>query len=111
MKKGLLLPFFALIISFSPVLAQEEIDFGGAPENYDSGYVTLMEDSLILRVFTIQKINSLFVRESNGERQLSLRPNENTNLGFGFNYRWLGLNLAFNFPFVNNDDDVFGSSR
>ncbi len=110
MKKGLLLPFFAVILSLSPALGQEEFDFGGEPEHYDSGFVKLMEDSLVLRVFTIQKINSLLIRDINDNNQLILKPNENTNLGFGFNYKWLGLNLAFNFPFINNDDHIYGES-
>ena len=99
--------FFLYQLSF----AQEEVGYSGSGDEqpYDPEFVQLLEDSLVLRVFTIQKINSLLINEANqGERQLVLKPNENTNLGFGFNYRWIGLNLAFNFPFVNNDDDLYG---
>ncbi len=110
MKKKVLIAF-VLFLSGHSLIAQEEFDFGGEPEHYDSGYVHLLEDSLILRVFTISKINSLYVTDITTDRQLTLKPNENTNLGFGFNYRWLGLNLAFNFPFINNDDHIYGESR
>ncbi len=101
----------AFILFCLPSYSQEKPDTIGEPEEYDPKYVDLMEDSLVLRFFTISKINSLMIRDANDENQFSLRPNENTNLGFGFNYRWIGLNLAFNFPFINNDDDIYGNSQ
>ena len=103
---------FALFISVSAT-GQEDTGSGGISKKgeYNPEFVKLFEDSLVLRVFTIQKINSLLINDSTGNNQLTLKPNENTNLGFGFNYRWLGLNVAFNFPFINNDNDTYGSSN
>jgi Domain of unknown function (DUF4421) len=106
--------FFLLAIFFSfSALAQEEPGSKRIPqeEDFNPDYVHIFKDSLVLRVFTIQKTNSLLIKDSSGNNQLTLKPNENTNLGFGFNYRWLGLNMAFNFPFVNNDDETYGNSK
>ena len=31
-------------------------------------------------------------------------------MGLGLTYKWFSLNVAFNFPFINNDDEIYGET-
>lgn len=43
--------------------------------------------------------------------RLNYSPNDQINIGFGANWKIFGLGLAFNFKFINNDDDVYGDTK
>ena len=106
LKPCVFLLLFCSIIT--KLQAQTEVENYPRRGNYDSAYIQTYVDQLIIRGLGIKKSNRLSVKNSKSEQVLSFRPNENLNLGFGFNYKFIGLNLAFDLPFVNNDDSKYG---
>ncbi|UZR94050.1 DUF4421 domain-containing protein [Chondrinema litorale] len=79
--------------------------------NYDTSYVKSYRDQLIIRGYGITKYNRLTIRDVATDNRINFDPNSNVNFGAGFNYKWLGFNAAFNFPFINNDDEKLGKTR
>jgi hypothetical protein len=78
--------------------------------DYDTSYIASYRDVFTLRLLTSDKKNSFNVTEEKDGNTIEYEPNSTLNLGFGFTYKWLGLNLAFNFPFINNDDEIYGET-
>lgn len=74
-------------------------------------YFESYTDNLTTRIYEVTKFNSIQFISSDLESKLTYRPNTNLNVGFGFNYRGFGLNLGFNLPYINNDDDLYGSTK
>lgn len=83
--------------------------FGQNNDTPSSSYYVSYSDSLTARTYGIRKFTEV-AYEGLGEKVL-FKSNDNFNLGVGVNYRWLGLNLAFNFPFINRDDAIYGSTQ
>ncbi len=101
--------FTSLLLVFSAhVQAQPEVENYPRRATYDTAYIQTYVDQLIIRGLGIKKSNRLNLQNGKSEKVLSYRPNENLNLGFGFNYKFVGLNLAFDLPFINNDDNKYG---
>ncbi len=88
--------------------AQPEVENYPRRAVYDSAYIQTYADQLIIRGLGVKKSNRISLKNDKREQVLSYRPNENLNLGFGFNYKFIGLNLAFDLPFINNDDQRYG---
>jgi len=79
-------------------------------EKTDSLYVK--DYSHKLTVFTYGKtkyVQVLFANKKTNEK-IGFSPNNRFNVGFGFTYKWLGLGIAFNLPFINNDNDLKGKT-
>jgi hypothetical protein len=66
---------------------------------------------LSVRIYGINKYSSFEIKENENDQDVNYTPNSNLNLGFGFSYKWFGLGLAFNFPFINNDNDIYGTTK
>lgn len=99
----------SILCWFVPNLqAQTEVENYARQGSYDSAYIQTYVDHLIVRGLGIKKSNRLNVKNTKNEQVISFRPNENLNLGFGLNYKFVGLNLAFDLPFINNDDSKYG---
>ncbi len=74
-------------------------------------YYTSLKDKLSLYLYGINKFNAFEMKDSEKENLIQFKPNENFNLGLGFNYKWAGIGAAFNFGFVNKDNDIYGDTR
>lgn len=57
-----------------------------------------------------QKYSSFSITDPLKNKTIEYTPNTQLNMGLGFNYKWLGIGLAFNFGFVNNDDNIYGKT-
>jgi hypothetical protein len=66
---------------------------------------------LSIKFYGVSKSNQLTLFDDFTGKSVFLKPNDQFNMGFGFNYKWLGVDLAFNFPFVNDDDEIFGKTN
>lgn len=83
----------------------------------DTNYIVSYADIFTPRFVIIGKSSEFTLRNTDANDtddrvdQLTFSPNDPLNLGFGFTYKWLGLNFAFNFPFINNDNDKYGKTK
>lgn len=110
MKRTLAALMLTLGLFELPARAQNgQINFNLFDKSFDSTFVADYSDLFVLRFYGISKSNHLSLR--NGSHDLVYRPNDNFNIGLGFNYRFIGINLAFNFPFINRDEQTFGETR
>ncbi len=103
--------FFLLLFStncLSTLLAQEELP--DTPK-YDTNYIIDLSDKLSVRVYGISKHNKFEINESETEQTVKYSPNSNLNFGVAFNYKWFGFGVAFNIPFINNDDHKYGKTK
>lgn len=78
--------------------------------DHDTNYIKSYRDVFTLRLLTSSKKNEFDITDEKNGNTIDYQPNSNLNLGVGFTYKWFGLNLAFNFPFINNDDDIYGKT-
>ena len=83
----------------------------GLAQEQDSTYILEFSDKLLLRVYTVTKVNSLTILNENEDRGIELLPNGNTSLGFGFNYKKLGLGIAFSLPKSSERERKFGKTQ
>ncbi len=77
----------------------------------DSLNILDYSDKLLLRVYTVTKLNTLSIQNREADKLLILEPNGNTNLGFGFNYKKFGLGIAFGLPRSEDRDRVYGKTQ
>ncbi|MGX5817426.1 DUF4421 domain-containing protein [Chitinophaga lutea] len=77
----------------------------------DTNYVENHAEDLTFRLYGSRKFTYFDMNDRNLKKEVMYRPNSNNNVGFGANYKWLGLNIGFKLPFLNNDDDKYGSTR
>ncbi|MCD4736427.1 MAG: DUF4421 domain-containing protein [Bacteroidales bacterium] len=77
----------------------------------DTGYIEDLSDELALRVYGVNKYNNFAIIDKGSDSELLYAPNGRLNFGIAFNYKWLGLGVAINFPFINNDDDIYGKTE
>lgn len=100
-----------LVVScFRNTTAQTEV-LGIEPNSDSTNYIEDLSDALGLRVYAINKFNRFSVTDNDLMQTVYYSPNDNLNLGVGFTYKWFGLGLAFNFPFINNDNDIYGKTN
>ena len=76
----------------------------------DTAYYSSLSKMLSVYLYGYTRFSQLELTNDEGNASLDYQPNENFKLGLGFSYRWIGLSVAFNFKFINNDDDLFGHS-
>lgn len=99
-----------IIIHFvSAKLCSQEIEF--LHFEYDSNYIEDLSEKLSLRIYGINKFNKFNIYDELTNLTLDYAPNNDWNFGVGVNYKWFGLGLAFNFPFINNDDEIYGNTQ
>lgn len=108
MNRSLLL-LFVLFLCSNLVLAQVEADI--APKvDFDTLYVKSYTNLLAIKLYGVTKSNQISHVDDFTNQSIDYKPNDKFNIGVGFNYKWLSLDLAFNFPFINDDDDQFGKT-
>ena len=76
----------------------------------DTNYLESYADQLTTRLYTSRKFTNFTLSDHELKPNLEYRPNDRLNLGFGATYYGLSLNIGLNFPFVNNDDDLYGTT-
>lgn len=79
--------------------------------DHDTSYIVSYRDVFTLRLLTSNKKNEFDISDEKNGNTIDYQPNSSLNLGVGFTYKWFGLNLAFNFPFINNDDHIYGKTQ
>ena len=77
----------------------------------DTNYIEAYKDELTARVFVSREQNGYNLSSRLFNPWLKYRTNDNLLLGVGYTYSFLTLNLAVKMPFINGDDDVYGTSR
>lgn len=85
--------------------------FSGLAQEQDSTHILDYSDKLLLRVYTVTKVNSLSIINDEDGRAIELLPNGNTSIGVGFNYKKLGLGLAFSPPKSSESNRKFGKTQ
>ena len=78
---------------------------------YDTNYIEDLSDKLSVRIYGISKYNKFELNDLDSNVNIKYAPNGNLNFGVGVNYKWFGLGVAFNFPFINNDDNKYGKTK
>ncbi len=99
---------FLLFLILQSVSAQEEIS---KPVKFDTLYIRDVSDKLSVRLYGINKFNRFDIHDNNAGYTVKYSPNSSVNLGFGINYKWFGLGVAFDLPFINNDDQKYGHTN
>ncbi|PZF73074.1 DUF4421 domain-containing protein [Taibaiella soli] len=77
----------------------------------DTAYISDHSNDFTFRLYGSRKYTSYTLRDHDKDTKLAYKPNDNYNLGFGFNYKFIGLNIGLNFPFINHDDDKYGTTN
>ncbi len=86
-------------------------------KDIDTNYIVNYEDVFTARFVIISKKNEFTLTNNEADstgksgNSLLFKPNDPLNIGFGFTYKWLGINMAFNLPFINNDDHIYGKTK
>ena len=78
---------------------------------YDTAYIKELSDKLSIRLYGVNKFSRFDIVDNDSDFVVKYSPNSSLNLGFGFNYRWFGLGVAFNLPFINNDNQRYGETK
>jgi len=100
-----------MVLIFGSAHSQVEADIIITPSgDFDTLYIKSYEDQLAIKFYGVSKSNEIGHVDDFTGQTLRYKPNEKFNIGIGFNYKWLGLDLAFNFPFINDDDEQFGKT-
>lgn len=98
-----------LLLFVNPVCLISQVDQND--KAFDTLYIKDLSNKLAIRVYGINKFNRFRINDNNLGKTVNYNPNSSVNLGFAVNYKWFGLGLAFNFPFLNNDDDIYGKTQ
>ncbi|MFH0893705.1 MAG: DUF4421 domain-containing protein [Bacteroidota bacterium] len=77
---------------------------------YDTSYITTYPDDLMFGLFGSNYYSNFSLHDNVKNQTVTYAPNSNFNLGFNTSWRWLGLSMAFDFRFMNHDEDVYGES-
>ncbi len=77
----------------------------------DSSYIEDHTEDLTLRLFGSRKYTYYDMIDRGLKEEVLYRPNSASNVGFGLNYKFIGVNFAFNFPFINNDNERYGKTK
>ncbi len=96
------------LIIFQSVFGQDKTS---KPLKFDTAYIRDVSNKLSIRLYGINKFNRFDIHDKQAGYTVKYSPNSSVNLGFGINYRWFGLAVAFDFPFINNDDKKYGHTN
>jgi hypothetical protein len=112
-EKYILMSFFKLatlvIILFSSQFSfsQEQII---KKTKYDTLYIISYSNLLTTKATFIIRGNNFNIYDKTSKRSLKYKPNESLAMGFAGYHKKVGLELAFNLPFINNDNDKYGKT-
>lgn len=99
---------FIFVLSIFTCLAQDD---STKKSQIDTLYIKDLSHQLSIRILSVNKFTSFDIKDNEMDSIVSYSPNRNLNLGFGINYKWFGLWFAFKFPFLNNDDEIYGETK
>jgi hypothetical protein len=99
-----------LLLQATLVLSQKKSVSVHSTLPFDTNYIVDYSDRITLKTFGILKSNQIGHYDNFTRRFIYYRPNETFDIGFGLVYEWLGFDIAFNFPFINNDNERFGET-
>lgn len=77
----------------------------------DTNYIVDYSKELTGRVYLSEKTASFRLYDGVVNKSLDYLPNEKLVVGLGANHGFLGINLGVGVPFVNQDDDKYGTTR
>jgi hypothetical protein len=80
-------------------------------EKFDTLYIKDLSDRLSIRMYGVNKFSSFDIKDNDSDKTVSYAPNSNLNLGIGVYYKWFGLGVAFNIPFINDDNHKYGETQ
>ena len=109
--KSLLYSIILLLLLLAPLNTSSQQDSVFINPKAYSNYVADYSDKLCVKLFGITKNNSVTHYDHKTKQSINYQPNENFNVGLGFVHKWLGFDLAINLPFINDDDDIYGTSK
>ena len=94
-----------------PNLLKSQSELTGIPEEDSTvnRYYQNLNNQFILRVFVLQKSNSVDLSKDN--QSLKYRPNGTFSLGVGFNYKWLGLGVSLGLPSTVEQNRKYGKTQ
>lgn len=75
--------------------------------SFDTSMIVDYSKKLNIYVYTINKFRNLNIKNNQLNKRLKYEPIGRTNLGIGFNYKWMGIGIAYNFPFMNTENDRY----
>jgi hypothetical protein len=106
--------YIIIIISFwanlSPLNLKGQLLDESILGHPDSNYIESYADKLTMRLYTSRKFTNFTLSDDLVKPNLEYRPNDRLNLGIGATYYGFSLNIGINFPFVNNDDSLYGTT-
>ena len=105
--KNLRIILVAILVNQSIICRCSDVD---SLTQDDKIYYTSLKDKLTVYLYGITKLNGFDLHDSEKDHGLSYYPNDNFNIGLGFNYKWAGIGAAFNFGFINKDNDLYGKT-
>ena len=111
MKSGIRIISILLVLIIWSQTGFGQIFDESAKLKYDTNYIKVYKDELTSRVFLSRKQNGISISERLVKPGLKYKTNDNLLLGLGYTYSFLNINLAMKMPFVNTDDDIYGSSK
>ncbi len=79
--------------------------------SYDTAFIKDLSKKLSIRIYAVNKFSNFGIKDNDSLKSVAYAPNSNMNLGIGVNYKWFGLGIAFNLPFINNDDYRYGETQ
>ena len=109
--KTLIFLLFILFIKYTSAQDADVIINQSIDSSVDTVYIKDYSHQLSIKFYGVSKSNQLTLFDDFTGKSVLLKPNDQFNMGFGFNYKWLGVDLAFNFPFVNDDAEIFGKTN
>ncbi len=110
MRKGLII-FLLSIPYFVSAQTGSQMRIDVKPSKVDTNYIKDLSEHFNLFVYGKTKYKKFGIKNKQSHQEIKYHPNDKFNVGFGFNYKWLGLGIAFNLPFINNDDDKYGKTK
>jgi hypothetical protein len=107
------MPKFIFLLLFVTVFAVSSFAQQDREKKYkfDTTYIKDLSDRLSIRIYGVNKFSAFDIIDNDSNKTVSYSPNSSLNLGLGVSYRWFGLAVAFNFPFVNNDNHEYGETN
>lgn len=77
----------------------------------DTTYIKSFKDKLTTRIYSLNEAATLVMDPLAEGPDLSYRPNSKQHFGIAAYYKWFGLGVAFQSPFRNTNEDIYGDSK
>ncbi len=103
------LTFFLLFVLSNPLYSSDKFIKAVKDTNYIESY----PGQFGIYGYAINKYTNFEFKGPKLESSsfIHYKPNNSLNFGVGASYKWLGLALAYNFDFINGDDNLKGKTK